>query len=73
MLILGCAGPCGPAGDPFQERAEGEEPLQRGWLQDALAEVWRLPLCQGQKSTYIWTEIGALDQVDPRFELRPGL
>jgi hypothetical protein len=46
--LLGCASPRGPAGDPLQERAEGEEPLQRGRLQDALAEVWGLPLCQGE-------------------------
>jgi hypothetical protein len=48
--MVGCASPRGPAGDPLQERAEGEEPLQRGRLQDALAEVWGLPLCQGQNS-----------------------
>ncbi len=52
MFLLGCAGPRGPAGDPLQERAESEEPLQRGRLQDALAEVRGLPLCQGQKSTF---------------------
>jgi hypothetical protein len=52
MFMLGCASSRGPVGDPLQERAEGEEPLQRGRLQDALAEVWRLPLCQGQQSIF---------------------
>ncbi len=52
MFTAGCASPCGPAGDPLQERAEGKEPLQRGRLQDALAEVWGLPLCQGEKSIF---------------------
>ena len=59
MLCKGCARTSGAAWAALPQGGARQELVQRGGLQDALAEVWRLPMRQGKNKDKL--SLGAID------------